>query len=92
MPNASYSADIHVHPNGSYLYATNRPTDADGSIVVYQIDASGQLTFIQKISTQGRVPRNFAIVANNTRIVVGNQETKTIIAYAIKESDGTLEV
>lgn len=86
----SSAADIHVHPNGKFLYATNRPAGADGSIVVYSVADDGKLTFVQKESTQGQVPRNFHIVAEGSRIVVGNQESKSILSYAVDPTAGTL--
>jgi 6-phosphogluconolactonase len=86
----SSAADLHVHPSGRFLYATNRPAGADGSIVVYSIAEDGKLTFVQKESTQGQVPRNFHIIANGTRIVVGNQESKSIMSYSVDATAGTL--
>jgi 6-phosphogluconolactonase len=86
----SSAADIHVHPNGKFLYATNRPTGTNGSIVVYAVGPDGKLTFTQKESTQGQVPRNFHIIAEGTRLVVGNQESKSIQSYAIDPTLGTL--
>jgi 6-phosphogluconolactonase len=86
----SSAADIHVHPSGKFLYATNRPDGANGSIVVYAVADDGQLTFVQKESTQGRVPRNFHIVADGTRIVVGNQDSKSIISYIVDAVTGSL--
>ncbi len=86
----SSAADIHVHPNGKFLYATNRPAGANGSIVVYAVGESGQLTFLQKESTEGQVPRNFDLLADGTRILVGNQESKSIISFVVDPTAGTL--
>lgn len=86
----SSAADIHVHPSGKFLYATNRPSEANGSIVVYSVAEDGKLTFVQKESTEGRVPRNFDLLSDATRLVVGNQESKSIISFAIDPEAGTL--
>lgn len=86
----SSAADIHVHPNGKFLYATNRPVGADGSIVAYAIADDGKLTLLEKESTHGRVPRNFHIVADGTRLIVGNQESKSVQSFVIDEALGTL--
>lgn len=86
----SSAADIHVHPSGKFLYATNRPAGANGSIVAYAVGADGKLTFLEKESTEGQVPRNFHLIAEGTRIVVGNQESKSIVSFAIDADAGTL--
>lgn len=86
----SSAADIHVHPNGKFLYVTNRPAGTNGSLVAYTIGADGKLTFLQKESTDGQVPRNFDLVANGTRILVGNQESKSIASFVIDPETGAL--
>ncbi len=86
----SSAADIHVHPNGKFLYATNRPAGANGSIVVYAVGEDGKLTFLQKESTEGQVPRNFDLLADGTRILVGNQDSKSIISFVVDPTAGTL--
>lgn len=86
----SSAADIHVHPNGKFVYATNRPAGTNGSIVAYAVGADGKLTFLQKESTSGQVPRNFHLVADGTRILVGNQESKSIASFSVDTSTGAL--
>ena len=45
-------AEIEVHPNGRFLYATNRGHD---SLAVFAIDAfTGKLTLIEHVPSQGR--------------------------------------
>ncbi len=86
----SSAADIHVHPNGKFLYVTNRPAGTNGSIVVYAIGADGKLTFVEKESTDGQVPRNFHLVADGTRILVGNQESKSVTSFSVDTNTGGL--
>jgi 6-phosphogluconolactonase len=86
----SSAADVHVHPSGKFLYVTNRPAGTNGSIVAYAIGADGKLTFLQKESTDGQVPRNFHLVADGTRILVGNQESKSIASFAVDPNTGAL--
>ena len=53
------TADIHVHPSGSFVYGSNRGHD---SIAICSVDpSSGQLTPLGHRSTGGRTPRNFSI-------------------------------
>ena len=63
-------AHVLVHPNGKYVYASNRGHD---SIAVYSIDAQGKLSLVQHAPTQGKTPRNFDIDATGQLLVVANQ-------------------
>jgi 6-phosphogluconolactonase len=53
------SADIHISPNGKFLYATNRGTA--NSIATFSIQEDGSLVNKQIISVNGNHPRNFVI-------------------------------
>lgn len=87
----SSAADIHVHPNGRFVYASNRPAEADGSIVVYSIAADGALTLVEHESTLGRVPRNFEITPDGHFLIVGNQESKSVVTFRIDPQSGELD-
>lgn len=81
-------ADIHVSPNGKYLYASNRGHD---SIVCFQIDqSSGGLSYINHTSTEGELPRNFAIDPSGTFLLVANQKTNNIVTFKIDPASGQL--
>ncbi|MQG88302.1 MAG: lactonase family protein [SAR202 cluster bacterium] len=81
------TADIHVSPDGKYVYASNRGND---SIVIFAIDQSnGSMTFVDHESTQGNTPRNFAITPDGNFLLAENQDSDTIVSFKI-EDDGTL--
>jgi 6-phosphogluconolactonase len=81
-------ADVHVSPNGKYLYASNRGHD---SIVCFLIDEkTGRLTYQSHTSTGGREPRNFAISPDGTFLLVANQKTNNIIIFKIDPASGQL--
>jgi 6-phosphogluconolactonase len=81
-------ADIHVSPNGKYLYASNRGHD---SIVCLLIDENaGRLTYINHVSTGGREPRNFAIDPSGTFLLVANQKMDNIVSFKIDPATGQL--
>jgi 6-phosphogluconolactonase len=86
----SSAADVHVHPSGRFLYVTNRPADADGLLATFRIAADGKLSLLGHVSTEGKVPRNFVVSADGSRLVVGNQESKSIITFAIDAETGAL--
>ena len=81
-------ADIHVTPDGKYLYASNRGHE---SIVSFQIDQSiGRLTYIDHAPTGGREPRNFAIDPRGSFLLAANQKTDTIVTFKINTNNGQL--
>jgi 6-phosphogluconolactonase len=81
-------ADIHVSPNGKYLYASNRGHE---SIVCYRIDQNtGKLTYQNHTHTEGREPRNFAIDPTGTFLLVANQKTNNIVTFKIDTESGEL--
>jgi len=81
-------ADVHVSPNGKYLYASNRGHD---SIVCFLIDEkTGRLTYQSHTPTEGREPRNFAISPDGTFLLVANQKTNNIITFKIDPASGQL--
>jgi 6-phosphogluconolactonase len=84
----SHTADLHIHPNGNFLYVSNRGHD---SIAMYAIDpANGMLTFLGTESTQGQTPRNFAIDPTGTLLLAANQNSSTVAAYQIDQQRGKL--
>jgi len=82
------TAEIHVHPNGKFLYVSNR---GDDSITVFALDpAHGTLMTVDRVSSQGKTPRNFEIDPTGTRLFVANQATGNIVVFAIDAKTGKL--
>jgi len=82
------SAEIEVHPNGSFLYASNRGHD---SIAVFAIDPrAGTLILVEHVPTQGKMPRNFAIDPTGAYLFVANQNTNNIVLFRIDPKTGRL--
>ncbi len=85
----SYCADIHVHPDGRFVYGSNRGHD---SIVGYRIDtATGALACLGHTSTRGRTPRNFALDPTGRFLLVANQESFNIVVFRVDAKTGELE-
>lgn len=83
------SADIHVSPDGRFLYASNRG-DAN-SIVIYSIDATtGKLTLKGFQPTLGTTPRNFMIDPTGRWLLVANQNSKNVVIFRIDQHTGLL--
>ena len=81
-------SDLHLTPDGTKLYATNRGHD---SIVCFRVEKNGDLSFLERLSCGGRTPRNFAIDPFGSHLLVGNQDSDWITVFRI-EPDGHLEM
>jgi 6-phosphogluconolactonase len=82
------AADIHLSPDGAFLYATNRGSVND--ITCFGTSPSGKLNFVQQISTEGEGPRNFAISKDGKFVLVGNQRTNDISIFTRNKKTGEL--
>jgi len=84
----SWTAQTEVHPNGKFLYVSNRGHD---SIAVYQIDRGGHLKYVENESTRGKIPRNFEIEPSGKFLVAANQDSDSLVVLKIDQKTGALE-
>jgi 6-phosphogluconolactonase len=82
------AADIHVSPDGKFLYGSNR--GEANEIVIYSIDKKGMLTFVGRQTTQGKNPRNFAIDPSGKYLLVANQDNNEIVFFTRDQKTGLL--
>ncbi|MGG7176715.1 lactonase family protein [Clostridium paraputrificum] len=81
-------AAIHIHPNGQYLYTSNR---GHNSISIFAIDEeTSNLTLLGHQSTFGSGPRDFSISQDGKYLMVANQDTSSIVAFSIDYKTGML--
>jgi len=82
-------ADIHVSPDGRFLYSSNR--GQSNTIAIFSINApNGTLTPVGWQSTLGEVPRNFNIDPTGNFLLVANQESDTIVIFKRDKKTGLL--
>jgi 6-phosphogluconolactonase len=82
------TAEIAVHPNGKFLYASNRGHE---SIAVFAIHATkGTLTFVANVPTGGKEPRHFAIDPGGNYLLAENQLSNNIVVFKIDLATGGL--
>lgn len=82
------TAEVLVHPNGRFVYGSNRGHD---SIAGFSVDpSSGQLTPIGHWSSGGKTPRNFQIDPSGSILLSENQSSHTIHSHRIDADTGTL--
>ncbi len=78
------SADIHITPNGRFLYATNRGNV--NNIAAFSIDENtGELRLIDFYPCGGKTPRNFIIDPSGKYLLVANQDSNNIVIFQISE-------
>jgi 6-phosphogluconolactonase len=86
----SSAADLHVSPDGKFLYASNRG-DAN-QIVVFAIDSkTGKLNVRSRHSTLGKTPRNFVIEPSGKYLLVANQGSNKIVVFERNSKTGFLQ-
>ncbi|RYZ97851.1 MAG: lactonase family protein [Sphingobacteriaceae bacterium] len=79
------AADIHVTPDGKFLYASNR--GSANEIVAYSINLeNGMLTFVSRTPTRGKTPRNFVIDPTGKFLLAANQDSDNIFVFKIHDT------
>lgn len=82
------SADIHLHPNGKYLYMSNR---GHNSISVFAVSSDGSLSLAAVEDSGGKTPRNFMIDPKGEFMLVANQDSDNIVVLRIDPKTGRLK-
>jgi 6-phosphogluconolactonase len=82
------TAEVYVHPNGKFVYGSNRGHD---SIVVFACDEkTGKLTLVEHQPTQGKTPRHFGITPNGKFLLAENQGSDSVVVFRIDQNSGKL--
>ena len=86
--NDIWASDLHLTPNGRFLYAAERTSSTLGA---FRVDAaSGKLTYLGSTPTE-KQPRGFAIDPGGRFVVVSGEKSDTISSYAIDAETGALK-
>lgn len=84
----SACAELEIHPNGKFLYGSNRGHD---SVAVFAIDqATGKLSPVEYHPCGGKTPRNFAFDPTGRWIVLTNQDSSTAVVFRVDPDSGRL--
>lgn len=83
----SYCAEVRVHPNGKFVYGSNRGHD---SIAVFKVSSDGTLQPVEYTSTQGEFPRNFNLDPSGEWLIAANQNTHNVFVYKVDAKSGKL--
>jgi 6-phosphogluconolactonase len=83
------SSDIHISPDGKFLYATNR--GKENNIAIFSIDENGLLKNIGYQSTLGKHPRIFALDESGKFLVASNVLTSNVVVFKRDSKTGLLK-
>jgi len=83
------TAEVVVHPSGRFLYGSNR---GHNSIAVFAINqTTGELTFVEHMSTGGKWPRNFCVDPTGQFLLAANQQSDNVRVFRIDQQSGKLK-
>ncbi len=82
------AADIHISPDGKFLYGSLRGNINE--LVIYAINENGMLNYVGRQSTLGKGPRNFAIDPTGNFLLVGNSGSDEIVVFKRNKATGML--
>jgi 6-phosphogluconolactonase len=81
-------AEIAMHPDGKWLFASNRGHD---TIAVFAVDpSSGMLRPAGEFPTGGKEPRHFAIDPTGRFLLAENQLSNSVVVFRIDPATGAL--
>jgi len=89
----SWAGDIHITPNGRFVYVSNR---GDDSIAIFEFLPSlaklnqPMLKLVGFEATLGEFPRGFVIDSSGQYLLVANQNSDNIVSFAINQHTGAL--
>ena len=92
----NHSGEIEIHPNGKFLYESNRRTQSEfvrgpETIGVFSIDpGSGMLSPVEQTDSGGIMPRNFKIDPSGAYLLSANQLTNNVVLFKIDAATGRL--
>lgn len=81
------SAEIRVHPNGKFLYASNRGPD---SLAVFAINTDGTLRLVEITPCGGQHPRNFELSPDGQWLVCANRDSDNLVSFKVDAATGRL--
>ena len=81
-------ADIHLSPEGNFLYVSNRGMN---SIAIFAVNEKEQkIKLLGHEDTKGEMPRNFTLTPQGDFLLVANQNTDNIVVFRRDAETGLL--
>lgn len=83
------TAEVVVHPNGRFVYCSNRGHDSTAVFAINQ--QTGQLTKVQIEPTQGGHPRFIGIEPSGHYLIAANRDANNLVSFRIDQETGKLK-
>ncbi|WP_347220077.1 lactonase family protein [Chryseobacterium sp.] len=83
------SSDVHISPDGRYLYASNR--GSENNIAIFSILNDGTLKTVGYQSTKGKHPRTFTIDSTGKFLIVAHPVSGTAVVFKRNTETGLLK-
>nr|WP_276699047.1 lactonase family protein [Chryseobacterium sp.] len=83
------SSDVHISPDGKFLYASNR--GKENNIVIFSIQNNGTLKTLGYQSVKGRHPRTFALDPSGKFLIMANTLTNDVTVFKRNTETGLLK-
>ncbi len=85
----SWTAEVVVHPNGRFVYCSNR---GHNSTAVFSIDAgNGQLTLQEIEPTLGGHPRFIGIDPSGRYLIAANRDSNNLVSFHLDPETGAIK-
>lgn len=82
------TAEIRVHPNGRFVYGSNRGHD---SLAVFERDpATGRLSRLEIVPCGGQHPRHFSLSPDGHWLVCANMNSDSLTVFRVNPTTGRL--
>ena len=79
------SSAIHLHPNGKFVYVSNR---GHNSITAFKIGANGALEMVDQQTKSISIPRDFNFDPSGKFMIVANQSADNLVVYDVDAATG----
>jgi 6-phosphogluconolactonase len=79
------AAEVHVHPSGKFVYASNRGSD---SIATFSAAPDGRLSLVGFTPCGGKTPRFFTLDSTGAWLLCAHQNSGTIAIFKIDPDTG----
>jgi len=83
------SSDVHISPDGKFLYASNR--GKENNIAVFSIQSDGTLKTIGYQSVKGKHPRTFDLDPSGKFLITANTLSNNVTVFKRNEETGLLK-
>jgi 6-phosphogluconolactonase len=80
--------EIQMHPNGRFIYGSNRGHD---SLAVFARDhANGTLQLVEIVQCGGRHPRHFSLSPDGQWLICANRDSNNLVVFKVDAVTGRL--